>query len=203
MPTITLSTTGPDLTGLLPTSQPEPNILPELQPQAHSTFRIYQPQTVGHNVLAPELPNYTSTYPVEDNHELSWPTESELQGLAAFAANFVDDGMTSVSHSNFTSQDSGNQARVMQVGPSFTSSSASEARSNKKRQATSDIFVVDGTAKKAKRPCYKCGQDTCRGTKRKNKCENPCRDCNQLNCEGRSTAQPDLPCGGATWSLLS
>jgi hypothetical protein len=57
------------------------------------------------------------------------------------------------------------------------------------------------TAKRAKCACYKCGQGTCRGSSRIVLCNNPCRDCNQANCEGRSTAHPDLPCGGGIWSL--
>jgi hypothetical protein len=126
-----------------------------------------------------------------------------MESLTTFAADFVDDTNT-LSSLNFINQESGDHVSAVPNISSFASFSASEeARSKRRREATSNTFITEGTAKREKCACYKCGQDTCRGSSRKVLCNNPCRDCNQVNCEGRSTVQPDLPCGDGTWSLSS
>jgi hypothetical protein len=109
-----LPTAGPNLTGLLPISQPEPNGLPEPQPPVQCTFRVYQPPTTRHDIFIPELPDYASTYPEQDIPQLSWPTESQMGNLNTFAANFVDD-MSSFSSGNFPNQESGTRKQLDQM----------------------------------------------------------------------------------------
>ncbi|KAJ7435319.1 hypothetical protein FB451DRAFT_1464350 [Mycena latifolia] len=98
---------------------------------------------------------------------------------------------------NFTSQNPGNW-------PSTSSPSnmpMQGVNKPRKREATSDNSFTNEKAKKPKRPCFKCGQDGCKGSSRKNLCRNACADCKQLECEGRNGSHPTVPCSGGTWRV--
>lgn len=179
------------ITGLLPTVQREPEIfLPVVQQQEQPVFRSDHLPHISHASAISDSQNHgfmhNEQYTNSDQPS-GWPTEFQIDGLLTFATDFMDpesysdypdanfqnesvdmpssSTLPSSQHSTYSHVNFQNELGDMASSSALPSSQDTD--SGKRKKPTSGTVTSGKPAKRPKRPCFKCGQDMCKGSSRK------------------------------------